>query len=114
MSPFLQPDRLFDIPTIPQLTDRQQRALDAITAAGFDGLTSDEVGAILHEHSHGANERCMYCASTGNEVGRALRAKGLVQQRRRKTPAGYTYMVWTIAGKLRRQPERDYDLPAGY
>jgi hypothetical protein len=40
--------QLFPLP--PHLTDRQQRALDAITAAGHDGLTSDELGQALHQH----------------------------------------------------------------
>jgi hypothetical protein len=114
MSPFLQPDRLFDIPTIPQLTDRQQRALDAITAAGWDGLTSTELGAIMHTDKHVPRNPCQFCGQAGAEVGRALRAKGLAQQRRRKAPGGDLYMVWTVAGRLRRQPERDYDLPQGF
>lgn len=90
---------LLDVPTVPKLTDRQQRAHDAIAAAGYDGLTSDELGAHMHDR-HPDDDRCQFCGSTGNELGRALRSKGLVQQRRRRAPGGDHYMVWTVVGKL--------------
>jgi hypothetical protein len=76
-------------------TERQQRAYDAIAAAGWDGLHTDEVGQAAHQH-----ELCEWCGSAGMELGKALRAKGLVQQRRRKGPAGDIWMVWTVAGKI--------------
>jgi hypothetical protein len=101
--------QLFPLP--PHLTDRQQRALDAITAAGHDGLTSDELGEALHQH--GGDTLCEWCGSAGHEVGTALRAKALVKQRRRKGPGGDHYMVWiTVDAK----PERDRvdDFPEGF
>jgi hypothetical protein len=116
VTPFADPSRLFDVPPIQKLTDRQQRALAAITVAGFDGLHTDELGAILHAgtYTHALHDRCTFCGAAGNEVGKALRKKGLVQQRRRRAVGGDTYMVWTVAGKLSRAPERDYDLPSGF
>jgi hypothetical protein len=90
--------QLFDVPAVPRLTDRQQTAFDAIKQTGYDGLHTDEVGAIVHGHPDGAT--CQWCGSAGQELGRALRAKQLVQQRRRKAPNGDTVTVWTIAGKL--------------
>lgn len=100
-------DRLFDIPDEPKLTVRQKRAHDLIRAAGWDGLRSDELGAGLHHPGHGLHDRCPFCQSAGNEVGTALRRKGLVQQRRRRDINGVGYMVWTVAGELRRTVERD-------
>lgn len=90
---------LVDVPAVPKLTDRQQRALDLIKAAGYDGLTSDELGARIHDR-HSDDQRCAFCGSTGLELGRALRNKGYAQQRRRKAPGGDLYMVWTVVGKL--------------
>lgn len=66
-------DRLFDIEPVRQLTDRQQHALAVITAAGYAGVHTDELGAQVH---------------------------GLVQQRRRRAPNRDTVTVWTVAGKL--------------
>lgn len=94
---------LVDVPAVPHLTDRQQRALKLIEEAGYGGLTSDELGA--HFHRHAADERCVWCGSTGAELGRALRLNDLAQQRRRRAPAGDIYMVWTVVGKL--QPPVD-------
>lgn len=94
---------LVDVPAAPTLTSRQQRALDLITRSGHQGLESDELGA--HFHRHPADQRCRFCATTGRELGRRLRADGLVQQRRRQRPAGDPYTVWTVAGKL-DQPEQ--------
>lgn len=110
-------DRLFQIEPTPQLTARQQHALDAITAAGWDGLHTDEIGAHVHawQGKHPAGERCEWDGSVGREMGNALRAKGLVQQRRRKQPGGDLVLVWTVAGKLvRPQVERADQWPVGY
>lgn len=100
---------LFDPPPATRLTDRQQTALDAITAAGYDGLHTDEVGAHVHawRGKHAADETCAWCPSVGSELGKRLRHLGLVQQRRRKAPGGDTVTVWTVAGKLPRPVERD-------
>jgi hypothetical protein len=107
--------RLFDPgPANGNLTDRQQRALDLITAAGYAGLMTDELGAALHYPKHGLNDRCEFCGATGHEVGAALRARGLVQQRRRRAPGGDVYTVWTVAGDLRKPVDRDYSLPEGF
>jgi hypothetical protein len=100
---------LFPLP--PSLTDRQQRALDAITATGYDGLTSDELGQALHQHVD--DTLCEWCGSAGHEVGNALRAKELVKQRRRKAPGGDHYMVWiTVDAKPAR--DRVDDFPEGF
>jgi hypothetical protein len=110
-----QPLHLFDVPTVPRLTARQQFALNAITGAGFDGLQTEELGALLHYPKHGLHETCEWCGSVGMQMGRALRAKGLVQQRRRQAPGRDIYMVWVAAGTPARRPvDREYDLPEGY
>lgn len=98
-------DQLALIELPPLLTDRQQKALDAITGSGFDGLTSDELGAVLHHPKHSLEDRCAWCGKSGLEVGRALRAKNLVQQRRRRAPGGDLYMVWTVVGELKQPSE---------
>jgi hypothetical protein len=106
---------LVDVPAVPKLTPRQQRGYDAIQAAGWDGLTSDEVGARVHEHQD--DDRCIYCGTAGAEVGRSLRAKKLAQQRRRKAIGGDLYMVWTIAGDLKKPaatPPLYNEFPEGY
>jgi hypothetical protein len=101
-------DRLFDPgPADGNLTDRQQRALDLIRAAGWDGLRSDELGAALHAGKHPLNQPCDFCLTAGQQAGDALRRKGLAQQRRRRTPQDVTYTVWTVAGDLRKPVERD-------
>lgn len=96
-----EPLHLFDLPRATRLTDRQQHALEAITNAGYDGLHTDELGAIVHTFTgkHDAEGLCEWCGAAGQEVGNALRGK-LVQQRRRKAVGGDTVMVWTVAGKL--------------
>lgn len=87
----------------PKLTGRQQRALQTITDAGWDGITSYDLGCRLGVHT-------MWAATSGHDVGVALRRKGLVQQRRRGRS-----MVWTVAGKLDR-PDVDGpgDLPEDF
>lgn len=110
-------DRLFDIQPVHQLTDRQQAALDAITAAGYDGLHTDELGAAVHawQGKHPADETCAFCPSVGNELGRRLRQLGHVQQRRRKAPGGDTVTVWTVAGNLiPPRADLDYAFPDGF
>jgi len=94
-------------PLAPTLTPRQQAAHKAIQQAGYDGLHTDEVGAVAHAWAgkHPADELCPWCGSAGMELGRALRAKGLVQQRRRRDARGQVDVVWTVAGRL---PSRSY------
>jgi len=101
--------QLFDVPTQPKLTDRQEHALTVIQQAGAAGVHTDELGAAVHawQGRHGSDDICEFCASAGQELGRALRAKGLAQQRRRKAVGGDTVTVWTVAGRLPR--ERDHE-----
>lgn len=112
-----QPLQLFAVEPTVKLTDRQTVALDAIAAAGYDGLHTDEIGAHVHawQGKHSAGERCEWDGSLGRELGTALRAKGLVQQRRRKQPGGDLVLVWTVAGKLvAPSVERADQWPVGY
>lgn len=102
-------DRLFDLPAQPRLTPKQQRALDLITAAGWDGLKTDELGAALHHPKHGLNDRCSWCSSAGNEAGSALRRKGLVKQRRRRDANGLVFTVWVTADA--RPRSNDGEIP---
>jgi hypothetical protein len=110
-----QPLRLFDAPAVHRLTERQQFALDAITAAGWDGLQTDELGAILHYPKHAIHETCEWCPSAGKQMGESLRQKQLVQQRRRQAPGRDFYMVWVAAGVPAKRPvERDNGFPEGF
>lgn len=109
--------QLFETPDEPRLTDRQAHALNAIREAGAAGLHTDELGAAVHAFTgkHASDTLCEWCPQAGIEVGRALRQKGLAQQRRRKAPGGDTVTVWTVAGKLPRAvpdpPVDDSDIP---
>jgi hypothetical protein len=78
---------LFDVRATVKLTARQQAVLDALQAAGPDGLDTDQAGAIAHElrdsiWAHDRDRRCQYCASAGKEILKALAAKGLARYRR--------------------------------
>lgn len=76
---------LFDAPQPePQLTERQQFALELVQNAGRDGLGADDVGAQLcaRRGKHPADELCEWCGVSGREVLRALRTKGKVKSRR--------------------------------
>lgn len=76
---------LIDAPPAPKLTDRQQFALQFVTANRTDGVTADEVGAAWCEQKgkHSADDRCQFDGQSGTEVLKALRTKGLVKYRRR-------------------------------
>jgi hypothetical protein len=76
---------LFPLPPADgNLTERQSFALDKLRAQLPDGLTADELGALLCERrgKHDAGIRCTWCASAGREVLSALRDRGLVRRRR--------------------------------
>lgn len=78
----------------PKLTVRQQRALDHVQARGAAGIHADELGALMHADHHPPDARCDYCGTTGNELLRTLRRKGLVRYRRgRDALAGYWQAV---------------------
>ena len=74
-------------PAPPKLTDRQQALLDAVVAAGTEGLTTGEGGAVLHalkeesRWAHTRDERCRYCAKDGATYLRRLRTLGHVRYR---------------------------------
>jgi hypothetical protein len=97
-----QPMHLFDLPPATNLTDRQTVALAAITAAGYDGLHTDEVGAAVHawQGRHSVDDRCLHCASVGKELGPRLCDLGRAQRRYRKAPGRDRVLVWTVAGRL--------------
>lgn len=100
--------QLVQIPAVRTLTDRQQHLADAIHAAGWTGVTSDELGA--HDHArlrkHDADDRCVYCAPDGRRLGTELRDKKLVKQSRRKREAGDPYTVW-ISTDQRKPADAD-------
>jgi hypothetical protein len=82
-----EPARLFDPPPpTGNLTPRQDFVfgqLKAHTAQG-DGLTADEVGALLCERAgrHDSGTRCDFDARNGRAVLKALRKKGLAKNSR--------------------------------
>lgn len=77
---------LFPVPPASPvgLTDRQATAYAALVRAGDDGMSGDEIGAVLHAAAghHHIDGRCQWCSTSGLEVLRALRRKGLVRSRR--------------------------------
>lgn len=72
-------------PPAPKLTEKQQALLDAVTAAGQDGLSAAEAGAVLHSlkeesrWAHSRDDRCVYCPRDGNVYLRRLRQLGWVR-----------------------------------
>jgi len=71
---------LFDLRPQPRpLTDRQHWIYGLIIAAGNEGLTGDELGALMHEQhgKHPAGERCAFCAQDGL---RALREAAIAER----------------------------------
>jgi len=104
--------RLFDPGPADEraLTPRQRQGLAAVRAAGWAGLTSNELGQILHQHPRG--DSCGFCDSAANEVGSALRSKGLVERRGRRDGNRVLYYVWVDPDAKPAQP--DYELPAGF
>lgn len=108
---------LVDVPAVPDLTPRQQHALELVQAAGANGMHADELGALLHAEyrKHGADERCTWCGSTGNSILKALRKKRLVRYRR-GTPArpGYWEAVNVLAAASEPSGEWDGRGPVPY
>lgn len=78
-------------PAKPELTERQQHALQLLQHAGRAGLTVDEVGAAwcAHRGKHSDDTRCAWCGQNGRDVLKALRRKGKVKQRRDGTGTWY-------------------------
>lgn len=57
---------LFDIRPEPRpLTGRQQWIYGFIVSAGADGITADELGALMHARRHDAGVRCDFCGQDG-------------------------------------------------
>ncbi len=82
-------DQLALIPAEPKpLTGRQQAVLDALQAAGQDGLDTDAAGAIAHEiptssgYSHARDTRCIHCAHAGRQILDRLAELGHARYRR--------------------------------
>lgn len=76
---------LFDLPVTKPLTGRQQLAWDYVR--GHDGVTADEVGALLHsqpdrKRPHPADEPCDWCRRDGRSVLRSMALRPLVTGRR--------------------------------
>jgi hypothetical protein len=62
----------------PELHPRQQLVMDALKAAGHEGIRADEAGAHIHARrgKHGLDQRCDWCAREGREVLRRLKELG--------------------------------------
>lgn len=78
---------LFEPPAATgQLTERQRFVYDQLLAhtAQGDGLTTDEVGALLCERAgrHDSGSRCDFDARNGRSVLKALRKKELARSKR--------------------------------
>lgn len=110
---------LIDMPATLRLSERQQTILDAIHAAGPDGLDTDHVGALLHHRTgkHGPEQRCRWCGRDGKHIlAGELRPKGLVRYRRGTAtmPGG-----WVATGSLPithpdEPPDHEGDGPVPY
>jgi hypothetical protein len=65
------------------LTDRQQLAWQFVRM--HDGVSADEVGALLHAHKdrrpHGVDDRCQFCARDGRSVLTSKALQPLVKYR---------------------------------
>lgn len=92
---------LVDLDPVVKLTDRQQATLDALTAAGPDGLDADQAGALLCERKgiHHRDARCQFCGLNGKGVLEALKSKGLARYRRRTTRAPGVWLASTVEGQ---------------
>lgn len=69
-------------PAEKELTEKQQFILDQVTAAGPDGLHTDECGALWCERrgKHSAQDRCEWDGKAWSVLV-ALRKRGLVKYR---------------------------------
>lgn len=103
------------------LTRRQDLAYAFVREHG--PVTSDELGAFLHEvrlgnggSGHAMGVRCDYCTSEGADMGGVLRQKGLVERRR----GVERLLVWVAADAPRHgkkessQLSNDDPFPEGF
>jgi hypothetical protein len=95
---------LFDPgPANGNLTDNQTRALAAIEATGWDGLTTDELGQVIHADKHDPREICAFCGSAGRAVAmsRCVRSS-LCSSAAVRHRAGISTWCGLLRGCLRR------------
>lgn len=94
-------------PTVT-LTDRQQRALAYVRAAGHDGIRPYDLG--LHMlHDKPPRYQTTYAKAAGLDLLRALKRKQLVRLRRSGTSRGG---IW-VAVDATTDPTYDTSLPPG-
>jgi hypothetical protein len=106
-----QPTLFEPPPATGTLTPRQKFVWDELLAhaAQGDGLTADEVGALLCERAgrHDSGSRCDWDAVNGRSVLRALRKKGLAKSKRS--------VGWVALGPQRAERPAEADpFPEGY
>lgn len=113
-----------ETPAEPKLTDRQRFALSELQRYR-EGLTQDELGALLHARNgkHADWQRCQWCSKDGLGVLRALRKKELVVRRRsgqwQLTQVGRGVVDLDVTGAADARPVSDAgshwpaDAPAG-
>lgn len=87
--------QLFEMKAAVKLTGRQAHALTVLADRG--PMRPTALGAAVHVWNgrHPEDARCDYCKSTGNELLRALRKKGVARQRRVDGR-----MVWQAVGAV--------------
>jgi len=95
------------------LTARQQAVLDALRAAGHDGLDADQAGALWHHAKgyHGPDDRCKHCGQTGKGILESLKTKESAYYRRANRVRGIPG-VW-LATDLAANPEVDSEAARG-
>lgn len=106
-------EQLALIPAAPRpLTDRQAAVLQALHAAGTDGLDTDAAGAIAHtlkagRWAHPADQRCLYCGKDGRAILARLAELGHCRYRRANRAKSLPG-VWlaTSLQEARNPPER--------
>jgi hypothetical protein len=100
------------IPPDVKLTERQRMALDFIETG--QPVETTQFGALMHAYQakHETYERCQWCKPTGNELGRALRNKGLVKYSRKL--GGWVLATESGASKTGSTSRGPGDFPEGY
>lgn len=124
----MTPDEQLDLaggahPHGVKLTRRQDVAYAYVRDHG--PVTSDELGALLHElrmlaghRGHDSDSRCEYCREEGADMGGVLLAKGLVERRR----GAEGLLTWRVADRTADSADRtasaqlpdDAPLPEGF
>jgi hypothetical protein len=95
------------IPAPPTATSRRRCSirhahLAAIEATGWDGLTTDELGQVIHADKHDPREICAFCGSAGRAVAISCVRSSLCSSAAVRLRAGISTWCGLLRGCLRR------------